>query len=472
MDDQSSEWVERVGQVVCRPAFVGAVAVLLVNDHLLKGAGVLPGWVTGKLSDVAGLFFFPVLLAVVAVAVVRPRHFRTVRRLAAGAAGATMVGFAAVNLSPALAGALAEVWGVLTVDPTDLACLPFAALGYAWFVRAVAEARPRVGRRWAQATMVLVAAAGSWATSKPEPVADGKIRNETDHSLEFVESDAEILYWRTVDDTQNRIAIDGDGDQVIAPEGYELRSVARDGRTAVLVDEETGGVYAYREEQAEPIELAAPEAGLEEAVVTPDGEFVAMTHRAGETTVRLAELATGEVRVIDEGLQAKTEQLGWDAESEALYLQLQADSTPTRRFSLESGEWTELEPGFVWSGMKVEREYMTAATRCEDDSGVYQLRDSSPTHGETYPGLEMVAEDGEGEAELLVDIEITEKLEEDVRYRTPIGEYTFVGGCEYVAFSMNPDNKVRVVGVESKTVGVISEGAQARPVPRDRPVVE
>lgn len=39
-----------------------ALAALAVNDHVLKGAGVLPGWLTGKLSDFAGLLFFPLLL--------------------------------------------------------------------------------------------------------------------------------------------------------------------------------------------------------------------------------------------------------------------------------------------------------------------------------------------------------------------------------------------------------------------------
>ena len=35
------------------PAFVAALLMLVVNDHVLKGAGLLPGAVTGKLSDLA-----------------------------------------------------------------------------------------------------------------------------------------------------------------------------------------------------------------------------------------------------------------------------------------------------------------------------------------------------------------------------------------------------------------------------------
>ena len=47
--------------VMRHPAVLGSVALLVLNDHLLKQA--YPGWLTGKLSDVSGLVFFPVLLA-------------------------------------------------------------------------------------------------------------------------------------------------------------------------------------------------------------------------------------------------------------------------------------------------------------------------------------------------------------------------------------------------------------------------
>jgi hypothetical protein len=42
------------------PVALAAIAVLLLNDHVLKDAA--PGLVTGKLSDVAGLAFFPLVL--------------------------------------------------------------------------------------------------------------------------------------------------------------------------------------------------------------------------------------------------------------------------------------------------------------------------------------------------------------------------------------------------------------------------
>ncbi|MBT3223204.1 MAG: hypothetical protein HN348_29370 [Proteobacteria bacterium] len=42
------------------PVPVIAVALLLLNDHWLKAAH--PSWMTGKLSDVAGMVFFPLML--------------------------------------------------------------------------------------------------------------------------------------------------------------------------------------------------------------------------------------------------------------------------------------------------------------------------------------------------------------------------------------------------------------------------
>jgi hypothetical protein len=44
------------------PVPLVALVLLALNDHRWKGAGVLPAAVTGKLSDFAGLLFFPLLL--------------------------------------------------------------------------------------------------------------------------------------------------------------------------------------------------------------------------------------------------------------------------------------------------------------------------------------------------------------------------------------------------------------------------
>ena len=48
------------GDTLLHPVALASIAVLLINDHVLKAAW--PGLITGKLSDFAGLVFFPLLL--------------------------------------------------------------------------------------------------------------------------------------------------------------------------------------------------------------------------------------------------------------------------------------------------------------------------------------------------------------------------------------------------------------------------
>lgn len=50
------------GDEFIHPYPIFAMVVLGVNDHLLKGSGWVPSVLTGKLSDFAGLFFFPLFL--------------------------------------------------------------------------------------------------------------------------------------------------------------------------------------------------------------------------------------------------------------------------------------------------------------------------------------------------------------------------------------------------------------------------
>jgi hypothetical protein len=82
-------------RALARPIPIAAIALLVVNDHVLKAA--YPGLVTGKLSDLAGLVFFPLLLAAAGEQVGFRRGVSTV----VGAAIATGVVFAAIKLSPA-----------------------------------------------------------------------------------------------------------------------------------------------------------------------------------------------------------------------------------------------------------------------------------------------------------------------------------------------------------------------------------
>ena len=133
------------GGLLLHPAVLAAIALFVVNDHVFKPAH--PGWLTGKLSDVAGLVFFPVLLAAVAELVipVARRHVGATLLIAVAVTGLTYV---AMLVIPAggdgyrwfigivqwpfrIAGALAAGTPLPAIapvrfaaDPTDLITLP------------------------------------------------------------------------------------------------------------------------------------------------------------------------------------------------------------------------------------------------------------------------------------------------------------------------------------------------------------
>jgi hypothetical protein len=87
------------GEGLLSPWVLGCVLVLVLNDHVLKRA--YPGVVTGKLSDVAGLAFFPVFLqALVEVASCSSARFRDSRRVLWVATLATVLVFCWVKLTP------------------------------------------------------------------------------------------------------------------------------------------------------------------------------------------------------------------------------------------------------------------------------------------------------------------------------------------------------------------------------------
>src|SRR3954467_10610855 len=103
------------------PLLVGATAVLLLNDHVLKH--VWPGLVTGKLSDVAGVVGPPWVLGLLwALSPAR-------RTAAAAAVLVTGAGFALVKLTAAGAGVASAAWSVVNgpsvilADPTDRGAL-------------------------------------------------------------------------------------------------------------------------------------------------------------------------------------------------------------------------------------------------------------------------------------------------------------------------------------------------------------
>jgi hypothetical protein len=123
------------------------LVTLVMNDRVLKGAA--PGWLTGKLSDVAGLASFPLVVTGVIDTLLwlvrAPVDFTLRRWKLAVAIAMTGVGFAAIKLSARAAAWTADVLaGAIVPDATDLLALP--ALALAWWIGAQELRRVPLGR--------------------------------------------------------------------------------------------------------------------------------------------------------------------------------------------------------------------------------------------------------------------------------------------------------------------------------------
>jgi hypothetical protein len=136
-------------RALAHPGSVLALVVLVLNDHVLKQAW--PGWVTGKLSDVAGLVVAPLLLGAVLALVRAPWAMP----LALAATGA---GFVLCKTSSFGAEVTSSVWSLfgtptmIRADVTDLIALP--ALYAAWRIHR--SASRVVGSGWRRTVAVAV----------------------------------------------------------------------------------------------------------------------------------------------------------------------------------------------------------------------------------------------------------------------------------------------------------------------------
>jgi cysteine-rich repeat protein len=144
--------------------FLLSLAVLAANDHVLKGSGLLPGWLTGKLSDVAGMFVAGPLLAVL----IRARS----RRSIAAAHVATGIGFALAEVVPQAGRLLDAIYTLAglswhaTRDLTDLLVLPLLFVSFAWVVQSASTVPRRAARRPAEPVVGALALVACLATTQ------------------------------------------------------------------------------------------------------------------------------------------------------------------------------------------------------------------------------------------------------------------------------------------------------------------
>jgi hypothetical protein len=154
-------------RALLHPVWWCALALMALNDHVWKSGGVLPGLVTGKLSDFSGLLVAPAALAVLVGA--RSRLQLATLHLAVG------VWFAAMNLHAPFAATWAELtrWLPFTpwrpiVDSEDPIALPMLCVSWRVLVPAMAR-EPGLRLRWREALQVAALGIGATFLLASEP---------------------------------------------------------------------------------------------------------------------------------------------------------------------------------------------------------------------------------------------------------------------------------------------------------------
>jgi len=227
-----------------RPWFLAAVALLALNDRVLKAAW--PGLATGKLSDLAGV----VVLATLASVLLRRTLGTTL----------TAVAFVALKTVPGVAELAAPVLGGVTLrDPWDLLALLALPVLWAGLGRDRPDQRAR-DQRARQVLGALAAVVATTATSAPPTgvtevgAADGLL-----HAAVYVEHVSQTRWLATFDGGATWVREDPpealvepdqsgpEGVQACAEDGVCYRVRYQDGspsRTPVVVERrEPGGKW-------------------------------------------------------------------------------------------------------------------------------------------------------------------------------------------------------------------------------------
>jgi len=128
------------GDGLLRPVPLVGIAMLLINDQFLKGAA--PGVLTGKISDFAGMAYFPLFLVALVEVASAVVGFNLVgsRRVLAAAVVATGVVFTAIQLVPLAADAYRTGLGFAQwVISAPMRLVSGTGLGEPWRVRLASD---------------------------------------------------------------------------------------------------------------------------------------------------------------------------------------------------------------------------------------------------------------------------------------------------------------------------------------------
>lgn len=193
------------------PVSLAAIATLVINDHFLKY--VAPSWLTGKLSDLAGLFFTPyVCLAVLLTLLSFTRRRSSGLRIAMATYFVIGVLFTTLKTSTAATDFFVSVLSALigqrislVVDPSDLIALVALPASYMLLARATRRAPigSARGRPVLRALALGIATVAMAATSGPP--------RPTVTSISVDRVDGDVLY-AVVEETQNKDGLYGSRD--------------------------------------------------------------------------------------------------------------------------------------------------------------------------------------------------------------------------------------------------------------------
>lgn len=229
-------------QILSNPITLGAIAILFINDHLLRK--VWPSWWTGKIGDFAWLYFAPFVAAALLAWLIPPKwkkQERIVGILAFGLIGGT---FALANTLPSFhswfstaAEALLRIPIVIHRDPTDLIALASLWFGWRTWQKNAQPERSFSVAGWAS---LMIAAFLTIANSVPDPVQvnlgidclrfeDGVLRAHATpihfyarHDTNFASTDGGLTWTEVENDPDYECSV-FENNQIIDPNNDQVR---------------------------------------------------------------------------------------------------------------------------------------------------------------------------------------------------------------------------------------------------------
>jgi len=152
-----------------------SIGLLLINDHVLKN--IYPSWLTGKLSDFAGIFFFPFIVAA-GLSIFLVKFNLTTRQIGQIAFGFVALWFILLKtflpanyITAYIASLLVGFPTRFSLDPTDLISLLMLIPAWATWEQVIPQKHPRVAY-----AMLLLGSLAAIATSPPY-FGIGKVTN-------------------------------------------------------------------------------------------------------------------------------------------------------------------------------------------------------------------------------------------------------------------------------------------------------